>query len=150
MSFMTRLAVLVLSVGLYGASLAAEETFCVSGDCVGWPGMGVLLMGGLGVAASPANATWLANPLIYLAWVMVLAAQPRAGLLAAVGALGLGILFLFCDGVMVSERGSLSTITGYARGYWLWLASQAAACAGAAAAMVLGRGAAGKAITPSA
>ncbi|MBF0325731.1 MAG: hypothetical protein HQL42_11770 [Alphaproteobacteria bacterium] len=118
-----------VSVAVYIASLAAPTAICIGDQCDSWPGYGILLFGWLAVYASPANMTWLANPLLFICWMLQLFSSTKAALMAGLAALGLAASFLLYDQVLSSESGSLSTITGTAPGYWLWLAAMAVACA---------------------
>lgn len=121
---------LMASVVIYVICLF-PDSFCMSGDCDDWPGWGILMMGGFVVYASLANMTWLANPLLFLCWILLASSRWRAALVVGTVALGVAVSFLFQDEVLRSESGHLSRISGTAIGYWLWLASMAAACASA-------------------
>ena len=99
------------------------DAFCVQGECSGWPGYGILIFGPLGLLASPTNWTWLANPILLAAWMM-LAVQAR--ILSAplsLAAFVIAISFLFQREIMTNEAGILFPITGYRIGYWIWLSS---------------------------
>ncbi len=85
-------------------------------------------MGWLALFGSPANMTWLANLALFASWGLLIGSQWRAALITGIAALAGGVSFLLCDGVLSSESGNLSSITGTAIGYWLWLSSMAAAC----------------------
>lgn len=139
-----RLGLMAPSVVAYVACLGLDS-FCVSGSCDGWPGWGVLALGGLTIFAGPANATWLANPLLFSAWGLYLGSRERAALACSLTALAIAASFMLQTEVLVAESGSLSTITGHAAGYWLWLAGMAAAAAAALAAMLHRRRATGAA-----
>jgi len=119
--------VLIISVVLYVASLT-PDSICISGDCGGWPGWGILFVGWLALFATPANMTWLANPVLFVCWGLLLGSRWWAALVVGAAALAGGGSFLLHDKILSSESGSLSTITGTAIGYWLWLASMAVAC----------------------
>jgi len=118
-------------MALYAASLF-NDGICIDSRCDSWPGWSILLLGGLALFGSPANATWLANPALFASWGLLIGSQWRAALIAAIVALAGGASFLLFDGVVSSESGGLSSITGTAIGYWLWLSSMAVACFGAA------------------
>lgn len=126
-----RTALLVLSLLLFAASLT-QNSFCVSGSCDSWPGAGVLMFGALGLFSdTPANQTWLANPLLAFGWVLLLVRRKGPALVFCGAAAATAASFLMFDEVLVSERGTPSTITGIAPGYWLWLGGTVAATAAA-------------------
>lgn len=125
---------MIVSVALYIASLI-PDSFCIGGYCSGWPGWGILLVGWLALLATPANMTWLANPVLFVCWGLMLRSRWRAALVVGIAALAGGGSFLLHDKILSSESGSLTTITGTALGYWLWLASMAVACIGAGSAV---------------
>lgn len=124
-------ALTVASVVLYGASLFYPEAICISGDCSSWPGMGILAFGALAMFATPANMTWIANLILFVCWALQITSRWRTALIAGLIALGWAASFLLHDKILSSESGSLSTITGTAPGYWLWLAAMAMACVNA-------------------
>ena len=105
-----------------------EKSFCVESDCNGWPGWGVLFMGWLEPLALPSVGplvafAWYANPLVVLAWLFGLACRRKEAIWCAAGATLLSSAFLCGNRVDTSEAGVAHEITGYAGGYWLWLAS---------------------------
>jgi hypothetical protein len=121
---------ILLSAALF-ASCLPLEAFCVSGSCSNWPGYGILLFGLLPLWATPANMTWLANPMLFGAWVAVLLGAKKSSLCLSFSALAVSAAFLFMKTVVTNEAGIASPITGLRLGYWLWLASMAAAVAAA-------------------
>jgi hypothetical protein len=128
-----------LSILLYLLCLPLDA-FCVSGKCSAWPGYGILLFGPLGLLASTTNWTWLANPVLFVAWIMhFLGARIlSAGLSSA--AFVIALCFLFQREIMTNEAGILFPITGYRIGYWIWLSSIAVVCFGSMAAIELSGG----------
>jgi hypothetical protein len=80
---------------------------------------------------SPANLIWLANPILFAAWLFIFANVKIFAILLSVAALFVSGAFLLASKVIIDESGSLVTITGYSIGYWLWLASMIAACGAA-------------------
>jgi hypothetical protein len=120
---------LLLSVALYIACLAMDS-FCLA-TCSDWPGIGVLIVGALGVPLFGSNLLWLANPALFVAWFFIWQRQGVwASILGGV-ALALAAAFMLVDSIVASESGMPSRITGLALGYWVWLASIAAACGAA-------------------
>ena len=92
--------------GQYAGSFA-----CV---IVGW--MGVPIGG------TWANITWLANPILVIAWIGFISDR-KTSLICSSVAFILSLSFLFCSEVTQNEAGSSSHINGYAIGYYLWLSS---------------------------
>jgi hypothetical protein len=87
---------------------------------IGWLG----LFWGL-AESNPGNATWLANPLLFLSWIFLF--WGRATMIARVSsgaAVFVGALLLFAHTIGPFNEGSgVTNITGYPFGYWLWLTS---------------------------
>ena len=120
---------LTLSFLLYLLCLPFEA-FCQSGQCSDWPAYAILLFGPLGLLASVTNWTWLANPALFAAWVaQVLGARIVSAALSS-AAFVIALCFLFQHEIMTNEAGTLSPITGYKIGYWIWLSSIAVFCFG--------------------
>jgi len=124
-------ATLIGSIALYVFSLFLGS-FCVGGDCNGWPGWGVLLMGWLHVSVLAdvgllSAFAWFANPLLFCSWLFVVCKKKRMAITLSTGAVVLSTGFLFAKQVMTSTSGTPTAITGYAAGYWLWLSSAYAA-----------------------
>lgn len=127
-------AALLVSVTLYAASLT-RDAFCVAGNCSDWPAWSILVFGMLAIDGTAANMSWLANPLLFAAWIAAFADRAVASVILGLAALAVGASFLFQTEVITNEGGLLNPITGLKEGYWLWLASMILACiAGALAA----------------
>ncbi len=116
---------LVLSVILFAASLR-QDAFCVSGICSDWQGWNILLFGALG------HTSWFANPLLGVSWIATLFARRIPALILSLAALALAGSFMLETSVITNEAGMANPITGLREGYWLWLASMAAAVIAAA------------------
>jgi hypothetical protein len=69
--------------------------------------------------------TWLANPLLFCSWIVLIKAARRAAIYLSLAALAFSALFLIA-GEVVGDKGPMD-ITCFGPGYWLWLASSAAA-----------------------
>jgi len=114
---------LMASVVVYLACLPFNS-FCVSEECGNWPGWGVLIMGWMElILHAEAGVSWLANPIVFVAWASIFFRWRISALVFSVTALLLAIWFLGVDEVIVDEGGAWRTVTGYAAGYWLWLVS---------------------------
>ena len=122
---------LLASILAYLACLPMDS-FCTSGNnCSGWPSWSVLSLGWVEMFLYPiAGISWFANLALLLAWQNISLARRKTALRFSVGALVLGAWFMLVGNVAVSESGSLSAVTGFAPGYWLWLASMGLAAIG--------------------
>ena len=127
---------LSLSEKLLGLSLALYivclpfNTFCVPTGCSDWPAWATLLFGWMLAGSGGANATWLANPLLFLGWAGMIRPDwryfsvPRIiPALLAYAALALAVSFYFAKTVISNEAGLARPVTGYETGYWVWIAS---------------------------
>ena len=116
---------LIISIVLYAACMFLD-TFSVTGQRSFADGWWLLFFGWTMLDRGHEYLAWLANPLLFLGWILVLLRLrlPAAG--SAMGALAFGIAFLGATTVDVSSDGPVE-ITGYKEGYWLWLASMAVA-----------------------
>ena len=122
---------LYLSMALYVACLPMDA-ICLE-SCSDWPGYGALIVGALGVVGvSFPNLIWLANPALFLAWILIWQRRARWAQILAGIALVLAASFMLAETIVASTSGMPSKITGLAIGYWFWLASIAAACGAAA------------------
>src|SRR5215467_8175517 len=104
----------------------AFHGLCVHGSSCS-RGVEILAFGWLGVFyGHSTNLTWLANPLLFNAWALILLRKRRAAIIGSIAAFVGGFLFLVfsnMDGVEVDEGGGDYPVTGYGVGYWLWLVS---------------------------
>jgi hypothetical protein len=115
---------LSLSLVSYVACLGFNS-FCLDGTAFG-PGFGALLIGVGGLLVPvPGNLTWLANPLLFCSWIAVVEGSRKVALYLSLAALAFSALFLIA-GTVTGEKGPMD-ITCFGPGYWLWLASTAAA-----------------------
>lgn len=114
---------LSISIFLFIASLPMK-TYCVDNDCGDyWNGLGTLLMGFLGIIFGKEGAlSWLANPLIFIAWILPFR-RINGKIICSLLATLLALYFLSIDVTLINEAGHVGTITGYASGYWLWTSS---------------------------
>ena len=115
---------------MYVASLS-QYAFCVGGNCSGWPGWSILIFGILALPGSLANATWLANPILFASWIVIWQREKRLSVVLSSVALMFAAAFLLMGTVVTNEGGVPSPITGFKIGYWLWLGSMVAAWAAA-------------------
>ncbi|WP_174975685.1 hypothetical protein [Burkholderia contaminans] len=93
----------------------------------GWQ---VLLMGWMGVLVG--IYAWLANPLVFAAWLLTAKRYRAQAVMLAGLALLFGMSFLSQHQIAVDEAGNVEPVHLDAIGYWCWLASFAVAVVGAA------------------
>jgi hypothetical protein len=84
-------------------------------------------MGFLPVGDTFANATWLANPILFAAWYAAVTGKKTRATLLSFAAFVLGCTFMLGHTVVTNEGGVPADITGYRIGYWLWVTSMAIA-----------------------
>jgi hypothetical protein len=111
-------ATLLLSVGLYLASLT-QKCYCTESSC--GDSIAVVISGLFGFLLGGAALTWLANPMLWFAWVSF--NNAKRSLVASTISFALSLSFIFFDEVISDEAGHYSKILNYKAGYWLWLAS---------------------------
>ena len=85
------------------------------------PGLYLLLIGPIGVMYGIFE--WLANPVLFAAWVFSFAGKNKIALLLGIAASALMLAFLFRRTIVASEAPTYAKIIGYGAGYWLWLTS---------------------------
>lgn len=92
-----------------------------------------LLIGWLGIFYGIPE--WLADPLLLVAWGLILARRYKAATIAAVCATLLAAGFLLREVIVNSEAPTYARIVAHHLGYWLWVGSAAVACLASAMAM---------------
>jgi len=118
-----RLAGTLLSIGIFGFSLAGN------GYSVGdpanpqsWAGCFVLLLiGWLGLFEG--ILAWLANPVLFTAWVFSLTKLRWMTLALSVTAALIALTFLLQPDMPVNEAGHRGPVTALGQGYWIWISS---------------------------
>jgi hypothetical protein len=111
--------VLIVAVGLFLLSLF-NVCFCTGNACR--TSIEAFLLGWLAMLTGGAAITWLANPFLIVAWILLSKKKNASwifGLLASV----LSIMFLKFDVIIENEAGHRSPIVSIQLGYWLWLSS---------------------------
>lgn len=110
---------LIMSLLLFILSLT-QKCYCTTTDCT--HSIAALIMGFFGLVTGGATITWLANPLLLIAWIS-LSNRPKLSLIVSALAFIFSISFLFFSKIIVNEAGHYLEITQYKLGYWLWLLS---------------------------
>lgn len=111
--------ILNLSILAFAISLT-QECYCTSASC-GNSTM-ALIVGPLGLCFGGAGFSWLANPLLFIAWFSF-RAKPLNTVIISVISVALMLSFIFFKQIISDEAGNYSTIVSYQLGYWLWLLS---------------------------
>ncbi len=117
--------VLGLSFLIYSISLFCEAFYIDRTDYDAWSfSLGLVAMGWLGMLFGSAGAfVWLANPILFIAWIATCIRERVAIGLGAVATTIALCFYLFVDEIITGENGAYSDITQYCLGYWLWLLS---------------------------
>jgi len=121
---------LVISILLYLLSLPQAVIDCGDGDFhKGGFGQGFvfLTMGAIALPSSffadPKFWPWLANPLLFATWFLVILNRNKFSFLISFLAVMFAASFLFCHEFYVNEAGDIVPITKFRIGYWFWLLS---------------------------
>ena len=114
-----KIIVLILSMGLFIISLF-NIGFCTDNNCR--TSMEALLIGWLAMLTGGAAISWLANPFLVIAWVLMTKNKKSAWIYALIS-LFFSAIFLGFNVVIQNEAGHYNAITRVGLGYWLWLAS---------------------------
>ncbi|MES2645796.1 MAG: hypothetical protein V4717_02885 [Bacteroidota bacterium] len=113
-------AFLLSSALLFLLSLT-QKCYCTTSQCA--DSILVFLLG-WAAAFSGAGFSWLANPLLFAAW-LTLRRNLRASMFLSVFATLVSLSFLLFDNITDNEAGQQKQIIAYKPGYWLWVASSA-------------------------
>lgn len=119
----------IISLALYSLSLFFKCYYDKRGS--GDEGLTLLIFGGIGVLGGGAGITWLANPLLWYAWLKRSDAEKSR--IASFLSCFFSLFFLGFDSIPCAGGGSGGTdmffscndlkIYSYGLGYYLWLAS---------------------------
>jgi hypothetical protein len=119
---------LAISVLLYLACFT-QNGICVEGSCSQMPLWAMLVFGVLSFTQlfdiPSAALAWLANPIVFAAWLFLLGSRYRRAFILSNTAMALSLLVY--GRVVTAESGMVERVTGYAFGYWIWIGSLAAA-----------------------
>ena len=112
--------VLIISFGLFIISLFNTSYCTESGSCnVAYE---TLLIGWLGMLYLGAGLTWIANPLIFISWILIVK-NKRFAWIPSLVACVTSIMFLKFNSIVINEAGHYSKITFVGSGFYLWTSS---------------------------
>ncbi|WP_156777999.1 DUF2189 domain-containing protein [Chlorobium ferrooxidans] len=111
---------LLCSVILFLLSLLFDCVY-LEGEKPLTPGWSLLMTGWLGIIYG--YISWLANPIVFVGWIVLLKKDFELGLLFSICALLVMLSVLFYKSIITSEYPAYSRIIGYGVGYWLWVSS---------------------------
>jgi hypothetical protein len=109
----------LISIVCYGISLT-QDAFCTQSSCV--LADGALIVGWAGLYMGGIMLTWMANPLIFMAWLTV-RRFPKISNICSVTATTLMLSFLCYKQIYNHQDEWTSDITHYGLGYYLWVAT---------------------------
>lgn len=116
MKMIREILAVTLSVTLFVISLTQDGFY--TGAHNPWPGWNILLTGWLELMYLKVN--WFANPVLLLAYFFMLIKQYGLAAIASLTSVIFAASFLARKTIVMD---TISHITGYGIGYWLWLAS---------------------------
>ena len=111
--------ILLSSIFLFVLSLT-QKCFCTTTQCS--DSAMVFLLGWAAVFSGAAGLSWLANPLLIAAWLL-LKKNLKMSMFSRVFAFLLSLFFLLIDTVVDNENGGSHQVIAYKSGYWLWVMS---------------------------
>jgi hypothetical protein len=123
------------SVGLFLISLT-QQAYCTTNLCRS--SLDTFLIGIFGVFYGGAAVVWLANILLFSAWICI-KRFPSLSFVLSLFALITSSSFLLQTRIVDNEAGHLNQIIKYGMGYWLWVVSSLALFVGHAISYFLGR-----------
>lgn len=113
---------LFVSMALFIISLT-QKAYCTTSECS--DAFMTFILGWAAVFTTAAGISWLANPLLFISWIMI-RRKPRLAMMCSVISFLLAGSFLLFDSILANEAGHSQAITGYRMGFWFWLASHLA------------------------
>jgi len=119
-----KILIISLIFFLFSLTQDAYSTIDSSGYIKSANSFYLLLVGWIGAIMGEGGAAicWVANPLIFIAWVFY-RKNLKISLISAVFSLVFSLLFLFFKEVIVSEAPTFLKIIELKLGYWLWVLS---------------------------
>lgn len=111
--------VLVAGIGLFAFSLFTA-CFCTTNGCR--TSLEAFLMGGFAMLTGGAAITWLANPLLFITWILLVRNKKSARFFSLAASV-ISSSFLLFQTIIENEAGQHNPIIKIGIGYWLWLSS---------------------------
>lgn len=111
--------ILVGSVILFAFSLG-QKCYCTTTQCA--DSILVFLLGWAAIFSGAAGFSWLANPLLIAAWLL-LRRNLKTSMFLSVFAFLFALSFLLFDAIIDNEAGHVHQVIAYRAGYWIWVAS---------------------------
>lgn len=90
-------------------------------DSVGSFGLIAFLLGWMDLGG--AGISWLANPLLFLSWILMITKRYNLAILFGCLAVLFSLSFLCFENIIANEGGEESPIIAYDNGYWFWICS---------------------------
>ncbi len=120
-----------LSAVFYLLALCLDGFYIEGDNPRAWaPGIGLLTAGWFTVFDGV--LAWLANPLLFMAWISIASGAMSSAWYYSLAALILSLSFLGVRKITTSESGHKSKIIGLGLGYWCWMLSSLTCTAGCA------------------
>ena len=112
-------AVLIIGMGMFFISLFTN-CFCTNVGCKS--SIEAFAFGWLALFFGQAAFAWLANPLLIIAWILIIRDKNSAWIFGLIATIA-NLLFLAFPNIIENEAGTYSQIIKIQLGYWLWLSS---------------------------
>ncbi len=110
---------LISGIVLFISSLF-NISFCTANHCR--TSIEAFVFGGLAMLTGGAAISWLANPFLFISWVMLTKNKKSAWLFSLTSIL-FSLSFLRFNTVIENEAGQYKEIIKIGIGYWIWIAS---------------------------
>jgi hypothetical protein len=111
--------ILILVVVLFVISLL-NDSYCTTQGCR--TGLDAFISGAFAALSGGAALSWLANPFLFIAWVLLLKNRKSAWIFGLAASI-ISLYFLRFNYVIEDEAGHYNMIVKITLGYWLWLSS---------------------------
>ena len=108
------LSIVCFVASLFFEAFATATNFKNGLECLVWGWLGMLY--GVGFE-------WLANPLLFMAWIFCFMKLRVEAIFTSAGTIILMLTFLRNHSIALDEGGNLYPIVGVGAGFWLWVTS---------------------------
>jgi hypothetical protein len=110
-----------ISILLFIISLT-QKCYCTTSSC--GDSIMAFLLGWFAMISGGAGICWIANPLLFAAWISLKKNLKASMFLSMLAAL-MSLSFLLFDSIIDNENGQKKEIISCEAGYWLWVTSAA-------------------------